>query len=76
MSKKGYDYGQKVNKIFDCVTRYFDYFDLMDASKMYPIRGGGGLTPSSIVFFHDFKNVYSCSHYVLLGHPLHKDQCH
>ena len=45
MSKKGYDYGQKVNKIFDRVTRYFDYFDLMDASKMYPIRGGGGADP-------------------------------
>ena len=45
MSKKGYDYGQKVNKIFDRVTRYFDYFDLMDASKMYPLPGGGGADP-------------------------------
>lgn len=31
------DYGQKINKLFDRVTRYFD---LMDALKMYPIQGG------------------------------------
>ena len=45
---------KKLKKIFNPVTRYFD---LMDSLKIYPIRGGGGLTPSSFSTWSWWRNL-------------------